>query len=247
MKLKYFCGVLLAAFFITVTLHGQASVTIYDPLIKDSPKDFTAAEEKLVTAKAVPKARTHWKDTGGCDDAENFNIIGAASGAFTRKAASQSAILYELCQTGNGFANNGLANIEAGKIVAHFVSEGGWNQSLVRLPDINKNGYDELAIETSGGMHQGYSGTSVTMVEVSAAAAKELGWFLTYTNECENGGPEEYCDRSYKITVKPATAPVFYVQKYDNKGSDEITKWVVSGKRTTVKPKKGNFKYVFLK
>ncbi len=247
MKIAYFSGFLFAAFSMAISVFGQTLVTIYDPLRKDLPKDVTAAEEKLVTAKAVPKARIRWKDAGGCDEAENFNIIGAGSGAFTRKAASQRAILYELCQTGNGFANNGLVIIEAGKIIAHFVSEGGWNQNLISLPDANKNGYDELAIGTSGGMHQGYFGTSVTMVEVSAAAAKELGWFLTYTNECENGGPEEYCDRSYKITAKAAAAPVFYQQKYENKGSDELTKWVVSGKRTTVRPRKGNSKYVLLK
>ncbi|MEJ7848748.1 MAG: hypothetical protein WKF92_11740 [Pyrinomonadaceae bacterium] len=247
MKIKYFPGVLFAAFSMAFSLFGQTSATIYDPLRKDLPKVFTDAEEKLVMAKVVPMARIRWKDTGGCDEAENFNITGAASGAFTRKAARQRAILYELCQTGNGFANNGLVIIEAGKIVAHFVSEGGWNLNVISLPDIIKNGFDELAIETSGGMHQGYSGTSVTMLEVSASAGKELGWFLAYTNECENSEPGEYCDRSYKITAQPAAAPVFYQQKYDNAGTDEITKWVVSGKRTAIKSKKGNFKYLLIK
>lgn len=247
MKIQYFPRVLVAAFLMAVPIFGQVSVTVYDPLKKEAEKSFTAVEEKLVTAKAVPKALTYWKDTAGCDAAGNFNITGAASGAFTRKAASQRAVLYELCQTGNGFANSGLVIIEAGKIIAHFVSAGGWNLNVISLPDINKNGFDELAVETSGGMHQGYSGTSVTMLEVSLAAAKELGWFLAYTNECENGGPEEYCDRSYKITAKPAVATVFYQQRYDNKGSDETTKWVASGKRTVVKPKKGTFKYSLIK
>lgn len=247
MKIRYLPGVLAAAILMAAPLFGQAFVTIYDPVKCETEKNFTAAEEKLITTIAVPKARRRWKDVGGCDEPGNFNIAGAASGAFTRKAASQRALLYELCQTGNGFANNGLAIIESGKIVAHFVTEGGWNLSMVSLPDINRNGFDELLIETSGGMHQGYSGMGVTMLEVSTSAGKELGWFLAYTNECEKCSPGEYCDRSYKITAKPAVLPVYYQQKYDNKGDDENTKWAVSGKRTIVKPKKGNFRYVFVK
>lgn len=247
MKITFFPGVLLVVFSMAITLFGQAAVTIYDPVRKTAEKTFSPAEEKLVTTRAVPKARARWKDVGGCDEADNFSITGGASGAFTRKGSDQRALLYELCQTGNGFANNGLVIIEAGKIIAHFATEGGWNLNVNTLPDINKNGFNELAIETSGGMHQGYSGSSVTIIEASQTAAKELGWFLVYTNECENGGPEEYCDRSYKIIARPAAATVFYQQKYENKGDDEITKWVVSGKRTAVKPKKGTLKYALIK
>lgn len=247
MKIKYFPGVFLAAFLTAVPLFGQVSVTIYDPVRKAPEKNISATEEKLVTTRAVPKARARWKDAGGCDEVDNFNFTGGVTGAFTRKGSQQRAVLYELCQTGNGFANNGLVIIESGKIVAHFVSEGGWNLDVVKLPDINKNGLDELAVETSGGMHQGYSGSSVSMIEVSATAAKELGWFLVYTNECENGGPEEYCDRSYKITAKSAAVPVFYRQQHDNKGTDETTKWVASGKKTVIKAKKGTFKFALIK
>ena len=246
MKVECFLGFLLAVFLMTASFFGQVSVTIYDPVRTAPEKSFSVAEEKLVTTKAVPKARARWKNVSGCDGG-NLDIIGAASGAFTRKSSRQRALLYELCQTGNGFANNGLVIIEAGKIVAHFVTEGGWNLDLVSLPDMNKNGFDELAMETSGGMHQGYSGSSVAMLEVSATAVKGLGGFLVYTNECESGGPDEFCDRSYKITAKPAAIPVFYRQKFDNKGNDEKTEWVVSGKRTVVKPNKENSKYALLK
>lgn len=246
MKIKCFLGLSLVVLSTTAILFGQVSVTIYDPVRTAPEKNFSAAEEKLIKVKAIPKARARWKEVSGCDGG-NLNIIATASGAFTRKNSRQQALLYELCQTGNGFANNGLVIFEAGKIIAHFVTEGGWNLGIANLPDVNRNGFDELAIETSGGMHQGYYGGSVAMLEVSATAIKSLGWFLVYTNECESGGPDEFCDRSYKITAKPATVPVFYRQKYDDKGNDEKAKWVASGKRVVAKPNKDNSKYTRLK
>jgi hypothetical protein len=234
MRTKTFFGVLFTCLFISSAAFAQAPVVIYNPLRTAPEKNFTDADEQLIKTKVLPKIGTKWSDDSSCDGS-NLNVIGAVAGSFTKKAAAQRAVLYEMCQTGNGFANNGIAIVENGNVVANFVAEGGWNLDIVRIADIDKNGFDELAVETSGGMHQGYSGSSSNVIEISATFVKSFGTFLVYTNECESLRAGKYCDRSYKLTARPGTKPVFSSQKYINKGSDEKTKWVVSGKPQVAK------------
>lgn len=208
---------------------AQGPVVLYDPLSKISEYQPVTADEKIVQEKLVAKARTRWAELDSCDGS-NANIIGAVDGSFTRPGAKQRAIVYELCQIGNGFANNGLAIIENGRVIAHFTEAGGWNLEVSRVPDVNRNGRDELAIETGGGMHQGYTGSSVTVLEISETTVTELGIFLAYSNSCENYAPDKYCDRSYKLTVKPGAKPVFYAQKFTNRGTDEKPRWTAAGR-----------------
>lgn len=234
MKTKSVLAAGAAFFAIAVPAFAQVPVVIYDPLRKGPEKNFTA-DEQLVKTKILPKIKTRWSDDGRCDGSD-LNVIGAVDGSFTKKSAQQRAIVYEMCQTGNGFANNGIAIVENGSVVIHFTTEGGWNLDVVRLADINKNGLDELAVETGGGMHQGYTGSSLTVLEISPASVRSLGTFLVYTNECENGGPDEFCDQRYKVTARSGTVPVFSRQKYINKGNDEKPRWAVSGKLQAAKP-----------
>ncbi len=234
MRTKILLGGLFVCLFVGVDAFAQGPVVIYDPVRKAPEKNFTDADEQIVSTKILPTIKTRWSDDSSCDGS-SLTVIGAADGAFTKKAVAQRAVLYEMCQTGNGFANNGIAIVENGNVVANFVAAGGWNLYIVRLADINNNGFDEIAIETSGGMHQGYAGSSSNVIEVSAASVKSLGTFLAYSNECESLKPDEYCDRSYKITTKPGTRPSFLSQKYLNKGDDEKPKWVASGKPKAAK------------
>lgn len=247
MKTKLFGFTLFALFLAAAPAFADAQVVISDPTVTAPEKNFSDADEELVKTDILPKIRNKWKNDSNCDGG-NLNVIAAVDGAFTQKGAAQRAIIYEVCQTGNGFANNGIAIIEDGKVMAHFVAEGGWNFNAVRIADINKNGFDELAIETGGGMHQGYTGSSIDVLEISPTAVKSLGTFLTYTNECEKGPAGEFCDRSYKITAKQAAKPVFSRQKYINEGDDEKPKWIVSGKPQPAKPIAGvDTKYTLIK
>ncbi len=226
---------------------AEGPVVIFDPLRKASETRSTDADEQILETLILPKIKNKWSGDTSCDGS-NLTITGTADGSFTKKAAAQRAILYEMCQTGNGFANNGIAIIENGKVIANFTAEGGWNVDIVRIADIDKNGYDEIAIETGGGMHQGYTGSSTTVVEVSDTMVKSFGTFLTYTNECESLKPDEYCDRSYKITVTPGKKLSFFSQKYINNGNDEEPKWAASGKAKAAKAIAGTeTKYVPVK
>ncbi|HMQ04455.1 MAG TPA: hypothetical protein PKD26_11110 [Pyrinomonadaceae bacterium] len=214
---------------------GQGAFVIYDPAAKAAEIDPVSADERLVREKLVPKAVAHWEASESCNGGE-LNIIGALDGSFTRPGSLQRVIVYELCQTGNGFANNGIGVFESGRVVAHFVEEGGWNLEISKAPDLNRNGRAELIIETGGGMHQGYTGSSVTIIEIGDSEIVSLGTYLAYTNECENLAPGKYCDRSYKLTASPGPVPAISAQKFLNRGTESRPKWVASGKAFAAKP-----------
>ena len=214
---------------------AQGTIVLYDPLVKSPEVEISPADEALVKEKLVPKARSHWNEGDSCDGSD-LNIVGAVDGSFTKTGSKQRVIVYELCQTGNGFANNGFAVIENGKVVIHIAEAGGWNLEVAKVADLNRNGRDEIVIETGGGMHQGYYGTSITIWEFSAPDVIEHGVYLASTNECENHASNKYCDRSYKITARPGIDPAFFTQKYVNRGTDEKPRWVASGKVVAAKP-----------
>lgn len=214
---------------------AQAQVVLYDPVAKLAEARNSEDDEQFAKQKLVPAAAQHWKDDESCSGG-NLNIVGVLDGSFTKAGAKQRAFVYELCQTGNGFANNGIAVVENGRVVAHFVEEGGWNLEASKVADLNKNGRDEIVIETGGGMHQGYTGSSITIVELSPTGAVEIGVYLAYTNECERHVQDKYCDRSYKIIATPGAKPLFFAQKFNNRGTDEKPRWVAAGKPLAAKP-----------
>lgn len=231
-KLPLVFFTVLSAF--CVNASSQGPIVLYDPASKLPENTHGKADAQLVKSKLVPKVVELWSEDEGCDGS-NLEIIGAVDGAFTKIATRQRAIVYELCQTGNGFANNGIAVVERGRVIAHFAVKGGWNLEIGRVSDLNSNGRDEIAIETGGGMHQGVTGSSITILEISETGAAELGVFLAFTNECDEYLPDKYCDRSYKLTAKAGAKPVFFSQKYINRGTDQKPRWVASGKTVRAK------------
>lgn len=245
MRFAIFLGMIIAM--TAARVSAQGPVVLYDPVSKLPERGHTDAEEKIVRDKLVPKAAARWSEIEACDGG-SLNIIGAVDGSFTKAGAKQRVLLYELCQTGNGLANNGLAVIENGRVVAHFAEEGGWNLEIARVPDLNRNGRDELAVETGGGMHQGYMGASLTVMELTESAAADIGVFLVYTNECEVPVADKYCERSYKLTAAAGAKPSFMVQKFTNRGDDQKPRWVAAGKPLRAKRLAGvTSKYEVLK
>lgn len=228
------CATLAGLFILSAKTFAQGPVVLYDPGAQVPETKVTEAEEDFVRGKLLSGAKARWNGDESCS--VDLNIIGIVDGSFTKAQAKQRAIVYELCQTGNGFANNAIAVVQDDRVVAHFTVEGGWNLETRKVPDINQNGRDEILIETGGGMHQGYTGSSVTILEVSETAVTELGIFLAYTNECEAPAADKYCDRSYKITARPGATPTFYSQKFLNRGSETKPRWTASGKAAAAKP-----------
>ena len=235
MKIGNFLLILYMFFICVISVFGQTSLIIYDPT-EVTPVIIREDEAASIKQFALPKAKKIWNDEV-C--AEDFKITGAATGSFTKKDAAQKAFLYEYCQTGNGWANDGIVITETGKPVAHYTFEGSWTTDLSALPDINQNGINELAVFISGGMHQGISGAAVVLLELSANDVREFGSLQTAYYGCGGEYPEKPCDYEYKITVKPAATPVFYRQKMSGKGK----RWRMLGKLQKVSPEKTTVEY----
>ena len=209
MKFKYLIGFITAQIFLVSAIFAQQTIVINEPDAKVAPLVMNTAEIDLIKSKILPKVRKHWANNESCD--EKFEITSRVRGAFSAPNSTQELVLFEFCQTGNGFGNNGLILIEGGKIIGSYVSEGGWAIDLESLPDINQNGLNEFLVYYSGGLHQGEGGTGVDLMEFSAAGVKGLGWF-----QSDSFG-EETGDWSYKVSVKKGKTPVFYREKYISK------------------------------
>jgi hypothetical protein len=238
MKNKFLLSFSIVFYCLATAAFAQPqTIVINDPTEWNKPFSANAAEENLIKRSILPQVKKHWT-TDVCE--EDFSIVGTISGAFTKPNSKQTLILFQYCQTGNGFGNNGLVLIEKAKIVDSYVSEGGWALNIKRLPDINQNGLDEFAVYYSGGMHQGQGGTGVDVMEFTGALGliKGLGWFQA------DASGEETGDFGWKVTVKPGKTPVFYREKYVSKTENN---WRKSGKIATFKLGKTYGKFTAMK
>lgn len=233
MRTKFF--LLLPILLFISTVFGQTGEMVFDPT-RNTPEVKVGADEEMLIKGVLPQARKIWTEDV-C--AEAFNISGKAAGSFTRQNAAQTAYLYEFCQTGNGFAFDGIVIAEAGKIVAHYLYEGAWTLNLTSLPDINNNGIDELVVHNSGGMHQGIFGTGIDILEILPDGVRELGATQTSYNDCE-ANPRKGCrDDNYMITADEGEMPVFYSRKFVKAGN----RWKPFGKIVRAKMFKLDHKF----
>lgn len=222
MKIKQITFVLVFSLLFQIGfVFGQKTLLIFEGTKDYQPEKYNPAIENLVKRAALPKLKK-LINIENCEP--GFDVIGMAQGAFTRKLAHQTAVLYEYCQYGNGFAYNGLAIIENQKILLHYFFNGTWLASFKSLPDINQNGLNEMLIETSGGLHQGFYGTGIAILEISQNRIKGIGGVQTSSNECEEGESGEECPREYKIFVQPGKTPVFFRERYNLINSDKLVK-----------------------
>lgn len=205
---------------------GQNTFVITDPLKDQGKLEIDSSIERLIKKQVFPTVKSHWKEDYCPSGSEE--LAGVVKGAFTKSGSTQTLILYQYCQTGNGLGNNILVLFEDGKIIKTFGEESGWAITLRQLPDINQNGIDEFSITYGGGMHQGQGGTGIDILEFVNGKPKVLGWL----QESAFSEDDEY---SYKVWVKKGKIPVFYREKYVTGSNDKLRK---VGKATTFKLKK---------
>lgn len=202
---------------------------------------LSAAESALVEREILPAASQHWTGVAGCDPsgANGFRLIGTlpseggaafvAEGSFTRPRANQKAVLYTYCMVGHNFANNGLVIFEADQVAAHVVYEGGWDESLQALPNIDDDGQSEILIVT-GGTRMGESFQRIAIIGLSEKGVRTFGQTESYSGDCESGSVGFQTktfkgqETTYKLFVKKGSAPAFYRETFVG-DCGEPTKW----------------------
>jgi hypothetical protein len=210
---------------------------VYDGRSENRASSPSSTDVQLVRRYALPKARRIWRGSGGCDEA--FEVVGVASGSFTKPGTEQRALLYRFCVTGHNFANNGIAIIEGGSMVAHIVYDGGEDYSIGALPDINGNGLSEIVLG-DGSTNQGYTTSVAVLIEASPGVVKKWGIADVYEDNC---GTMDQCEMTaYKIFVKPGQNPIFYRETYKKRND----RWIKAGNTARYALRKIEGRYRFL-
>jgi hypothetical protein len=210
---------------------------LYDARLSPEPAAPSAAEAALLESAVRPAARRSFQGVEGC--ADEFAVIDAAAGSFTRPKARQKAFLYRLCTTGHGFAADGLAVIEDGRVAAHVVYEGGWDSALGALPDLDGDGLAEILI-VSGSTNQGMTTISVSVVGM-ASGVKKFGRFQVYEDDCGTGaGPGR--QSASKLLARPGPHPAFFREDFASASCGK-TSWQKKGSARPVAPEPDEIEY----
>jgi hypothetical protein len=185
-----------------------------------------------------PQARAAWRGAEACSDA--FAVLGRAREAFTRPGARQSAVLYRFCDTGRQTGMSGVAVLESGRVAAHVVFEGGGEDAVAALPDVDGDGLSEIAV-SSAGTGQGYMAGRVAVVELGASGVRKLGAFVTYRNDC---GSEErrLAERAAVLYAAPGSTPRFFVEGA-TKPCEGPARWRQASARVPVQPERDETAY----
>jgi hypothetical protein len=217
---------------------AQGTVLVADGRADLPGASTTDAEELLVKRQSLPKARRHWGGSRACE--EGFEVIGGASGSFTKRGAQQRAVLYRYCVTGHDFANNGIAFVEAGRVVADILYEGGEDSSIEALADIDGDGLAEMVLG-DGSIHQGYTAVVAMPIQFTPTGVKKFGIADVYDDDC---GVGERCTMTaYRVTAAPGPAPVFYRETFRMRRK----RWVPVGKAVKYSLRENEGSYVILK
>lgn len=225
MKGSYLSAIIAAITFAGGPALAQSTFVINTPGEQPAKAVLATAEKRLFDRSVLPKVRKRLAG-GACD--ESVEIAGIMHGAFSKPGTDQTAIFYQFCQTGNGLGSAGVALFDNGRVIGNYVSEeSGWAVDAKVLPDINKNGLNEVALYYSGGMHQGNGGTGVDIMEFSVSGLKGTGWF-------QAEGFTERTSWTYKVTVRPGAVPAFFQEKWT---STKTGKYRRIGKPTPLKLK----------
>ena len=198
---------------------AQDSKPIYDARLSPGSTKPSGAEEALWREKVLPAARHAWKEQEAdqaCDSDSKPSVLDVARGAFTKPGSDQRAILYRYCTTGHNLGLGGIAVVENNRVLAHVVFEGGAENAIGALPDINANGLAEILV-ASGGTNQGVTWRSISIFELPAGGAvTKFGRITVYSDSCgadEKKGKAE----AQRISVKAGASPAFFREVFLNK------------------------------
>ncbi len=123
----------------------------------------------------------------------------------------------------------GIIIIEKEKIIGHYVfaNISGFNR-IISLPDINRNGLSELALEFSHNINSLSFSNAIGLYEYDGKTLAELGETDIF-QRLED-------DKAYKIFVKSGKNPIFYQETFSS--SYEKNDWIQTAKLKEVKLEK---------
>ncbi|HEX8691941.1 MAG TPA: hypothetical protein VF746_05960 [Longimicrobium sp.] len=234
MRLPFSARILLGCCIFTVSAAAVARVQttrmlvrVYDPRLAPPPLEPSAADSLLLQREVRPAAHRRWEGTlDDCGD--DFEVMGAADGSFTRPGARQRVLLYRYCFVSHVIGGlGGIAVVEDGRVVAHFpfVTTA---TGIAAVPDLNGDGRSELLIGDGGYlMGESWSYASFAAVEPGGRGLRWLGAFDTGHDDC--GMDRDRPRREGAVLLaRPGARPAFFRQRL-TAGCGDASRWVRRG------------------
>lgn len=200
--------------------HAQSPVVVADGRSDASSPDASAWAGRPPLQQASAAARTYWRGQDANYE-EDFRVMAAAEGAFTRPGARQQAVLYLMSLWPRCCPKMGLAIVEDGHLTRNVAFEG-IAQDLTAVPDLNGDGRDELALVGEFGMG-GQTSRTLTLASFGDGGLADWGSASLYDGAC---GALQDGETSERILARPG--PAFTVEHY-TKASCEGGTWTAEG------------------
>lgn len=192
--------------------HAQERTLLYSGLRDFQPAQVRTMDEEIVRREVLPVARRLWGRVEGCG--EEFRIVDAAYGAFTRAAMPQHALLYRFCETGHDFARAGIAITQGGHVVAHVTIEGAEPDGIRRLPDIDRDGVAELLL-VDNALFQGELSTVVSIVQLVPRGVRPMGSVGVYHDNAATLRRDSH-QRASLLYAIPGRHPRFAMETHEH-------------------------------
>jgi hypothetical protein len=217
--MKMGLAVIVAYLCAAVGALGQGSVVVNLPGEDAKKASLSMTERFLMDKSVLPRVRSKLL-ADACE--ESISVAAIVHGSFTRPGAIQKLVFYQFCETGNGLGSAGVAVTENGFVANNFIApDAGFTISAKTLPDLDRNGIDEVALYWSGGIHQGAGGTGVDIIEFNSRAPRMIGWFQAESFD------EDTPAIGYRVTANPGKPPKYFREKYTQNAGG---KWRKTGK-----------------
>lgn len=202
----------LLVFFNYLMINGQTSGKI---LLIDETQEFinkAASQDNNENRRAI--AETIGKDAAGfwqvsADCVAQSKILSIGEGRFVSRDRKQIAFLYSLCA-----GLQGLILLDQGKVFAHFGFRNEADVGILKLEDINQNGFDEILIRSEQIDRRGYF-RKHRILEFSPSGISEIFYYQTYKQEL-NVPTRMLKSAASKIYVEKAAKPQFYEEQFSN-------------------------------
>ena len=173
---------------------------------------------------------------------EDADCLGAATGAFTRKGAAQTAVRYLATITSHNDNPHGVAIIEDGELLGRLEFESSYGGSISSLPDIDRNGLSELVLH-DGTAGQGSGVDLISLLELPGGKVRKLGFFKVHENDC---GVEEGkgTRKDIRIFARPGPRPAFTQEILTGPCEGAVRP---QGGASPAKPEKDESRYTFVR
>lgn len=189
---------------------GRAAEPKWD--MRNKKPVLAPAEKKILQTQVLPRAKKKWLEI----ESPSYKPLMVIEGSFTTKGSKQRLVYYQYADL-DSFGIYGIAVLQNGNLVASYGYKGKVVGNILTLPDINKDGRNEILLE-DWSVHQGFRYGRASIIELDGKDVKNFGFFDIAKDDLNKNILEKFV-----LEAKPGSSPVFLTTKY-LKAQDKLTR-----------------------